>query len=48
MMVGGYIFAFIFGWFPGPLENCPLDSANSTDYEEEGVLFVDGIIPKLN
>ena len=48
IMVGGYIFAFIFGWFSGPLTNCDLSKASTDTYTKDGKLFVDGIIPNLN
>jgi hypothetical protein len=48
IMVGGYIFAFVFASFGGPLGNCDLSSADAADYSKDGVLFVDGLLPNLN
>ena len=48
IMVGGYVFAFVFASFGGPLNNCDLSEANAATYSNNGTLFVDGIIPNLN
>jgi hypothetical protein len=48
IMVGGYVFAFIFASFGGPLNNCDLSDVDAATYSKDGVSFVDGIIPNLN
>jgi len=48
IMVGGYIFAFVFASFGGPIGNCDVSGAELSTYSKDGVSFVDGIIPNLN